>query len=122
MNHGISTPALFLLIGWIYERRHTREISALKGLQGAAPVLAGVFTIVMLSSIGVPGLNGFVGEFLILAGTFVTERWYAVVAATGVILAALYSCGPTSGCSTASPTIPPTTTRRSRTSTSVSGS
>jgi NADH-quinone oxidoreductase subunit M len=90
VNHGISTPALFLLIGWIYERRHTREISALKGLQGAAPVMAGVFTIVMLSSIGVPGLNGFVGEFLILAGTFVSHRWYAVVAATGVILAALY--------------------------------
>ena len=90
INHGISTPALFLLIGWIYERRHTREIAALKGLQGAAPVLAGVFTIVMFSSIGVPGLNGFVGEFLILAGTFVSNRWYAVVAATGVILAALY--------------------------------
>jgi NADH-quinone oxidoreductase subunit M len=90
INHGISTPALFLLIGWIYERRHTREISALKGLQGAAPVFAGVFTIVMLSSIGVPGLNGFAGEFLILAGTFVNYPWYAIVGAFGVILAALY--------------------------------
>ena len=90
INHGVSTPALFLLVGWIYERRHTREISQLKGLQTLAPVMAGVFTIVMLSSIGVPGLNGFVGEFMILMGTFLTHRWWAVVAATGVILAALY--------------------------------
>jgi NADH-quinone oxidoreductase subunit M len=90
INHGVSTPALFLLIGWVYERRHTRQISELKGLQKSAPVMAGVFTIVMLSSIGVPGLNGFAGEFLILIGTFVTRRWWAVVAASGVILAALY--------------------------------
>ena len=90
INHGVSTPAMFLLVGWIYERRHTREISQLKGLQTLAPVMAGVFTIVMLSSIGVPGLNGFVGEFMILMGTFLTHRWWAVVAATGVILAALY--------------------------------
>ena len=90
VNHGISTGALFLLVGWIYERRHTREISQLKGLQKLAPVMAGVFTIVMLSSIGVPGLNGFVGEFMILTGTFLTARWWAVVAAGGVILAALY--------------------------------
>ena len=74
----------------IYERRHTREISALKGLQKAAPVMAGVFTLVMLSSLGLPGLNGFVGEFLILIGSFLTYRWWAVVAAAGVILAALY--------------------------------
>jgi NADH-quinone oxidoreductase subunit M len=90
INHGVSTPALFLLVGWIYERRHTREISELRGLQKMAPVFAGVFTIVMLSSIGVPGLNGFVGEFMILIGTFLTHRWWAVVAASGVILAALY--------------------------------
>ena len=90
INHGVSTPALFLLVGWIYERRHTREISELRGLQKMAPVFAGVFTIVMLSSIGVPGLNGFVGEFMILLGTFLTHRWWAVVAASGVILAALY--------------------------------
>ena len=90
VNHGISTPALFLLVGWIYERRHTRQISELKGLQKLAPVMAGIFTIVMMSSIGVPGLNGFVGEFMILIGTFLTHRWWAVVAATGVILAALY--------------------------------
>jgi NADH-quinone oxidoreductase subunit M len=90
VNHGISTPALFLLVGMIYERRHTREIAALSGLQKAAPILAGVFTIVMLSSIGVPGLNGFAGEFLILIGSFLTARWWTVVAAAGVILAALY--------------------------------
>jgi NADH-quinone oxidoreductase subunit M len=90
INHGVSTPALFLLVGWIYERRHTREIAELRGLQKMAPVFAGVFTIVMLSSIGVPGLNGFVGEFMILIGTFLTHRWWAVVAASGVILAALY--------------------------------
>lgn len=90
INHGVSTPALFLLVGWIYERRHTREIADLKGLQKLAPVMAGVFTIIMMSSIGVPGLNGFVGEFMILIGTFLTHRWWAVVAATGVIFAALY--------------------------------
>jgi len=90
VNHGLSTGALFLLVGMVYERRHTRQIAELGGLQKAAPWLAGIFTIVMLSSIGVPGLNGFVGEFLILIGTFVTHRWYAVVGATGVILAALY--------------------------------
>ena len=90
VNHGISTGALFLLVGFIYERRHTREISKLKGLQKPAPILAGVFTLVMLSSIGLPGLNGFVGEFLILIGSFLTRRWWAVVAVVGVILAALY--------------------------------
>ena len=90
VNHGLSTGALFLLVGMIYERRHTREIAKLKGLQRPAPVLAAVFTVVMLSSVGLPGLNGFVGEFLILIGTFVTRRWWAVVSTTGVILAAVY--------------------------------
>ena len=90
INHGLSTGALFLLVGMIYERRHTRLISELSGLQKAAPIMAGVFMVVMLSSIGLPGLNGFVGEFLILLGTFTAHRWYAVVAASGVILAALY--------------------------------
>ena len=90
VNHGISTGALFLLVGMIYDRRHTREIAALKGLQKSAPILAGVFTVVMLSSIGLPGLNGFGGEFLILVGSFLTRRWWAVVAAAGVILAAVY--------------------------------
>ncbi len=90
INHGLSTGALFFLVGMIYERRHTRQIAELSGLQKVAPWLAAIFTVVMLSSIGVPGLNGFVGEFLVLIGTFVTHRWYAVVGATGVILAALY--------------------------------
>jgi NADH-quinone oxidoreductase subunit M len=90
VNHGISTGALFLLVGMIYDRRHTREIAALKGLQRSAPILAAVFTVVMLSSIGLPGLNGFTGEFLILVGSFLTRRWFTVVAAVGVILAALY--------------------------------
>lgn len=90
VNHGISTPALFLLVGMIYQRRHTREIAELSGLQKVAPVFAGVFTLVMLSSIGLPGLNGFVGEFLTLLGGFKGARWWTVVATTGVILAALY--------------------------------
>jgi NADH-quinone oxidoreductase subunit M len=90
INHGISTGALFLLVGMIYERRHTREISALKGLQKVAPIFAAAFTLVMLSSIGVPGLNGFVGEFLVLIGGFATARWWITVSAVGVILAALY--------------------------------
>lgn len=90
INHGVSTGALFLLVGMIYERRHTRQIAELKGIQKVAPIFAGVFMVVMLSSIGVPGLNGFVGEYLILIGSFLTARWWAVVAAAGVILAALY--------------------------------
>jgi NADH-quinone oxidoreductase subunit M len=90
VNHGISTGALFLLVGMISDRRHTREIAQLKGLQKVAPIFAGVFTLVMLSSIGLPGLNGFVGELLILLGAFTTAQWWSVVAASGVILAALY--------------------------------
>jgi NADH-quinone oxidoreductase subunit M len=90
VNHGLSTGALFLLVGMISDRRHTREISLLKGLQKVAPIFAAVFTLVMMSSIGLPGLNGFVGEFLVLIGSFLTRRWWTVVAAGGVILAALY--------------------------------
>ena len=90
INHGVSTGALFLLVGMIYERRHTRAIAELKGLQQVAPIFAAAFMVVMLSSIGVPGLNGFVGEFLVLIGSFSTARWWVVIAATGVILAALY--------------------------------
>ena len=90
VNHGLSTGALFLLVGMIYDRRHTRQIDELGGLQKPAPVMAAIFTVVMLSSIGLPALNGFVGEFLILIGSFATRRWWAVVATTGVILAALY--------------------------------
>ncbi|MEM8903085.1 MAG: NADH-quinone oxidoreductase subunit M [Actinomycetota bacterium] len=90
VNHGISTGGLFLLVGMLYERRHTREIAKLRGIQKPAPIMAGVFTVVMLSSIGLPGLNGFVGEFMILIGSFPTRRWWTVVATVGVILAALY--------------------------------
>jgi NADH-quinone oxidoreductase subunit M len=90
INHGLSTGALFILVGWISDRRHTREIASLQGLQKVAPIFAAAFTLVMLSSIGLPGLNGFVGEFLILIGSFPVFRWWTVVAAVGVILAALY--------------------------------
>ncbi len=90
VNHGVSTGALFLMVGMIYERRHTRQIAELKGIQAVAPIFAAAFMIVMLSSIGVPGLNGFVGEYLILIGSFLSARWWVVVASGGVILAALY--------------------------------
>jgi NADH-quinone oxidoreductase subunit M len=90
VNHGISTGALFILLGFLYTRRHTYEIASLRGIAKSAPVFAGLFTVVMLSSIGLPGLNGFVGEFMILLGTFMAYRWWAVVATAGVIIAALY--------------------------------
>jgi NADH-quinone oxidoreductase subunit M len=90
VNHGLITAAIFLLIGWIYERRRTWQLSELRGLQTPAPVMAAVFTVVMMASIGLPGLNGFVSEFLILSGTFLVHRWWAVAATFGVVLAALY--------------------------------
>ena len=90
VNHGLYTAALFLLIAVVYRRLGTFSLTEMRGLQRRAPVLAGVFTVVMLASIGVPGLNGFVGEFLILAGTFLTHRWWAVVTTGGVVLAAVY--------------------------------
>jgi len=90
VNHGLITAALFLLIGWIADRRSTWQTSGLRGLQSPAPVLAAAFTVAMMASIGLPGLNGFVSEFLVLSGTFLTHRWWAVVATAGVILAAVY--------------------------------
>jgi NADH-quinone oxidoreductase subunit M len=90
INHGLSTGALFLLVGMIYERRHTREIANLGGLAKPLPVYAALFLVVTLSSIGLPGLNGFVGEFLILLGAFQAHPWAASLSATGVILAAVY--------------------------------
>ena len=90
LNHGVSTGALFLLVGVIYERRHTRAIADFGGLWKVVPVFSVIFLIVTLSSIGLPGTNGFVGEFLVLLGAFKTSFAWAAVAATGVILSACY--------------------------------
>jgi NADH-quinone oxidoreductase subunit M len=90
LNHGISTGALFLLVGVVYERRHTRLIADFGGLWKPMPVYAAIFLVVMLSSVGLPGTNGFVGEFLVLLGAFRAKWWWGAVAATGVILSACY--------------------------------
>ncbi len=90
VNHGLSTGALFLLVGMLYERRHTRMIEEFGGVARPMPVYAAFFGIVTMSSVGLPGLNGFVGEFLILLGTYLTHPIAAVVAASGVVLAAAY--------------------------------
>jgi NADH-quinone oxidoreductase subunit M len=94
VNHGLSTGALFLIVGMIYERRHTRELEAFGGLWKVMPVYAALTLIVTLSSMGLPGLNGFVGEFTILLGSFgsaaIGSPWFAGLAALGVILAAIY--------------------------------
>ena len=90
VNHGISTGALFLLVGILYERRHTRLISEYGGLSKVLPLYAACFMIITLSSIGLPGMNGFVGEFLIMVGAFKPMRALTVVAASGVIFAAVY--------------------------------
>ncbi len=94
VNHGLTTGALFLLVGILYDKRHTRQISDFGGLARPAPILATFFMIAMLGSVGLPGLNGFVGEFLILVGAFKSEFLgsgaYAIVATSGVIFAAVY--------------------------------
>lgn len=90
LNHGISTGALFLLVGMIYERTHSREISKYGGLAGVLPVFTIIFFIITMSSIAVPLTNGFVGEFLILLGTFKAYEGFAYVAVTGVVLGAVY--------------------------------
>jgi NADH-quinone oxidoreductase subunit M len=90
LNHGISTGALFLLIGMIYERRHTRMIADFGGIAKVMPMFAVMLSIVAMSSIGVPGTNGFVGEFLVLIGAFRTQPVAAVISATVVIFAAVY--------------------------------
>lgn len=91
LNHGVSTGALFLIVGFIYERRHTRLITDFGGLSKQMPVFAVIFMIVTFSSIGLPGTNGFVGEFLVLLGAFESNlRWYTVIASSGVILSAVY--------------------------------
>ncbi|MEK7405153.1 MAG: NADH-quinone oxidoreductase subunit M [Acidobacteriota bacterium] len=90
INHGISTGMLFLIVGVIYERRHTREIKEYGGLAHVMPKFATVFAIAMLSSAGLPLLNGFIGEFTILQGAFEANRAWAALAVTGVILGAAY--------------------------------
>ncbi|MGE0703246.1 MAG: NuoM family protein, partial [Vicinamibacterales bacterium] len=90
LNHGISTGALFLLVGVVYERRHTREISEYGGLSKVMPVYAAVFLLMTMSSIGLPTLNGFIGEILILQGIFVTNKLWAAFAASGIVLGAVY--------------------------------
>jgi NADH-quinone oxidoreductase subunit M len=90
INHGISTGALFLLIGMIYERRHSRMIDAYGGIARVVPMFAVLLTFVSLSSIGLPGTNGFVGEFLVLIGSFRTHPFFTTLATTGVIFAAAY--------------------------------
>jgi NADH-quinone oxidoreductase subunit M len=90
VNHGLSTGALFLLIGFLYDRTHSREIADYSGLLKAMPIFGGLFLFTVMSSVALPGLNGFVGEFPILLGTYQTVPWAAVLATFGVILAALY--------------------------------
>jgi len=90
VNHGLSTGALFLLVGMLYDRTHTRDLGRMGGLGATMPALAGVFLFVALSSVGLPGLNGFVGEFLVLLGTFVVSKPFAVAAVVAVVLAAIY--------------------------------
>ncbi len=90
VNHGLSTGALFLIVGMIYERRHTRLIAEFGGLAKQIPIFTTFFMVVTLSSIGLPGLNGFVGEYLILLGTFLSKKIFAILGATGVVLGAVY--------------------------------
>src|SRR5436190_13813 len=90
INHGISTGALFFLVGMIYERRHTRLIESYGGIARVVPLFAAILTIVAFSSIGVPGTNGFVGEFLVLIGSFRTHPVMSLIATTSVIIAAAY--------------------------------
>ena len=90
LNHGLSTGALFLLVGMIYERRHSRMIDDFGGLWQQVPVFSGLLMLVTLSSIGLPGLNGFIGEFLILLGAFAVTPGWTALAATGLILGAVY--------------------------------
>lgn len=94
VNHGLSTGALFIFVGFLYDRRHTREIADYGGLTRVIPVYASIFLIVCLSSIGLPGLNGFIGEFMILSGAFVSpllnNNIYSIIASTGVLLSAVY--------------------------------
>jgi NADH-quinone oxidoreductase subunit M len=94
VNHGLSTGALFLFVGFIYDRRHTREISEYGGLLKIIPIYGALFLVVCLSSIGLPGLNGFIGEFMILSGSFIStvlpNKVYTILATSGIVLSAVY--------------------------------
>ncbi len=90
ISHGLTTGVLFLLVGVLYDRRHTYDIAAFRGLWRVAPILGGLFCAAAFASIGLPGFSGFIGEFLALLGTFLVHRPYAVIGAAGVILAAVY--------------------------------
>ena len=90
INHGITSGALFMLVGFLYERRHTRRISDFGGLKKSMPIYAGIFLFTSFASIGLPGLNGFVGEFMILMGSFPTFNVLSSIATLGVVLAAIY--------------------------------
>ncbi len=90
VNHGLTTGAMFFLVGIVWEKKGTLRFSELGGLQKATPILASIFLVVVLAAVGLPGLNGFVGEFLVLVGTFVTHRWWAVVATSAVVTGAIY--------------------------------
>jgi NADH-quinone oxidoreductase subunit M len=90
VNHGLTTGALFLLVGMLYDRRHTKRIADFGGLAGVMPIYAGFFLFTAFASIGLPGLNGFVGEFLVLIGSFPSQPVLTVIAAFGVVLAAVY--------------------------------
>jgi NADH-quinone oxidoreductase subunit M len=90
LNHGISTGALFLIVGVIYERRHTREIAEYGGLSKIMPVFAAIFLVMTMSAIGLPALNGFIGEILVLQGVYVVNKMWAAAAASGIVLGAAY--------------------------------
>ena len=90
VNHGLATGALFLLVGMVYERTHTRDLDRMGGLASVMPWLMGAFLFTAFASAGLPGLNGFVGEFLVIVGTFAVSTWLGALAATGIVLAAIY--------------------------------
>ncbi len=90
VNHGLATGALFLLVGMVYERTHTRDLDEMGGLASGMPWLMGAFLFTAFASAGLPGLNGFVGEFLVIVGTFAVSNWFGALAATAVVLAAIY--------------------------------
>ena len=90
VNHGLATGALFLLVGMVYERTHTRDLGAMGGLARVMPWLTGMFLFAVFASVGLPGLNSFIGEFLVIVGTFAVSHWFGTLAALAVVLAAIY--------------------------------